>query len=105
MQSCDTEVKRQIPQFTLCRHITPKDNRVTTLCTPCTTPLSYRRKKFICACSHSSAHVHGSEFRGGNFKRFKNKIERSGSGHYKVAYEPQTVGHPTSIIAGVPPVM
>ena len=35
----------------------------------------YRTKKFICACAKSSAHVHGTEFRGGNIKHLKTSVE------------------------------
>ena len=38
MRSCDTAAKCPIPQLTLCRRITQKDNQVTTLYTPWTTP-------------------------------------------------------------------
>ena len=32
---------------------------------------SYYSKKFICVCSHSSVHAHGTKFRVGNFKHSK----------------------------------
>ena len=38
MRPCVTVAKCPIPPLTLCPCITPKDNRVTTLCTPLTTP-------------------------------------------------------------------
>ena len=33
-------------------------------------------KKFICACSHLSAHAYGTKFRGRNFKHFKSSTGR-----------------------------
>ena len=38
MRPYDTVVKHSIPQLTLCRRVTSKDDLVTTLYTPCTTP-------------------------------------------------------------------
>ena len=32
------------------------------------------RNKFICACTKSSEHAHGTKFRGGNFKHFKTSL-------------------------------
>ena len=38
---------------------------------------SYRTKKFICTCSHSSVHAQGTKFRGGNCKHFDTSIGRN----------------------------
>ena len=53
-----------------------KDDRITTLCTLYTVDhtFGYHSKKFICTCAKSSAHAHGTKFRGGNFINFKISI-------------------------------
>ena len=38
MRLCETGPKHPIHQLTLCRHVTPKENRVTTSCTLWATP-------------------------------------------------------------------
>ena len=38
MQTCDTVAKSPVPPLTLCSHIKPKHDRVTTLCTLWITP-------------------------------------------------------------------
>ena len=49
---------------------------------------SYRRKKFICAYSESSAHAHGTKFRGRNFQHFKISVGRT-KGNGRFATDPQ----------------
>ena len=50
MQTCDTVAKHTTPPLTLCRHITPMHDQVTTLCTPWTSPL-------VIVAKNSSAHA------------------------------------------------
>ena len=63
--------KRPIPQLILFRRITPKDKRITTLCTPWTTPSFTVVKKFTRTCVKSTAHAHGTKIRGGYLKPWK----------------------------------
>ena len=53
----------------LCRRITLKDDRITTLIYAVGHSFGYRSKKFMCACAKSK-HAHGTEFTVGKFQTF-----------------------------------
>ena len=67
MRSFDTVEKGPIPQLTLCRSVAPKDDHVTTLHTPCTTP-------FVTIARNSSVHAHNTKLRSITLKHFKTSV-------------------------------
>ena len=77
MGPCDTVTKHPFTSTHLMSRVTPKYDGVTTLYTPWATPSVTVAKKLICGCSHSSAHAHGTIFKGRNFKHFKTFIGRT----------------------------
>ena len=56
-----------LPPLTFCRRVTQKDDRVTTLYTPWTTPSDT-------VARNSFAHARGAVDRGVNFKHFKTSV-------------------------------
>ena len=69
---------RTLPPLALCRHVTLKDNSVTTLCTPWTTPSVTVAKNLY---AHTLIHLRMltvQVFRGVNFKHFETSVGHIG---------------------------
>ena len=64
---------------------------------------SYRNKKFICACSDSSANAHGMKFRGGNLNILKLSKDAQGNGRFAIESQGRTLISDSSQRMGISP--